>query len=276
MNLRTTKEKINFLMLNYEKENVMDPEEKDIDKDSAVVSLVDEQESRSKRMMAEKAQSLMGDSELRKEKRKRRYKKEEHYLKKVWLSRTNSPCPSQQSSLNFSTESLSVTANKDKRKNIFKSPFKKPNLKKMFIFNSVRNSVKSDKSSQGSFAESFNSMVPRSTQINKEMTTNEIIKIKKESVVQQSNQMPGLRKRVCRKVYSILNKEFKKPKTLSKKLTLALEYRINIFYPYKKNEYIKTVKSLFKKLRVILTCFNSFTRDTISALRILSELHNSP
>lgn len=251
MNLRTTKEKINFLMLNYEKENVMDPEEKDIDKDSAVVSLVDEGERSSRRMMAEKAHSLMGDSELRKEKKKRRYKKEEHYLKKVWLSRTNSPCPSQQSSLNFSTDdSMSFIVNKNKRKNVFKSPFKKPNLKNIFIFNSARNSLKSDKSSQGSLTESFNSMVPRSTQINKDMTTNEIIKIKKESVVQQSNQMPGLRKRVCRKVYSILNKEFKKPKTLSKKLTLALEYRINIFYPYKKNEYIKTVKSLFKKLRV--------------------------
>lgn len=101
--------------------------------------------------------------------------------------------------------------------------------------------------------------------INKDMTTNEIIKIKKESGVTAS-EMPGLRKRVCRKVYSILNKEFQKPKTLSKKLTLAIEYRINIFFNYKKNSYIKTVKSLFKKLRVS-PFFNHSIRDMILVLR---------
>lgn len=265
LNLKTTKEKITFLMMNYEKENVMDPEEKEIDKDSAVVSLIDGEEIPEEKNLSQKSfnldksQSLIGEEEMRREKRKKKYRKEEHYLKKVWLSKTNSPCHSQQSSLNFSTDSMSISRNTntkplliktDAKNSVFKSPFKKPDIKgNNYVFNSLRNSAKSDLSSHGSFADSFSSNFYRGAKINKEMTTNEIIKIKKESF-SNSNDMPGLRKRVCRKVYSILNKEFKKPKTLSKKLTLAIEYRINRYFPYKKESYIKTVKSLFKKLRV--------------------------
>lgn len=239
-------------MMNYEKENVMDPEESQLDQETSVVSLVDEENPGNGKEFNEKPHSLLGECEMRRERRKMKYKKEEHYLKKVWLSRTNSSCKSRQSSLNLSMDSLSVT-----RKKVFKSPFKKPNLKKNinFKFSSLRNSAKSDVSSQNSYTGSFSSMIPK--KINKDMSTNEIIKIKKESTV-DGNQMPGLRKRVCRKVYSILNKEFKKPKTLSKKLTLALEYRINLFFNYKKSSYIKTVKTLFKKLRVRIFFFFKF------------------
>lgn len=200
-------------MTNYEKENVMDPEDPNLDEgNSSVVSLVDEDEEKPKSQKSaleekipfEKTQSLLGNNELKRERRKKKYMKEEHYLKKVWLSRTNSPCPSHQSSLNLSIDSISLKKPMNTQNNlIFKSPFKKPDLK--FNFSSLRNSVKSDISSQNSCNESFSSI--NLMKINKDMTTNEIIKIKKESGVTAS-EMPGLRKRVCRKVYSILNKEF--------------------------------------------------------------------
>ena len=69
--------------------------------------------------------------------------------------------------------------------------------------------------------------------------------------------MVGLRKRVCRKVYNILHKEFQKPKELSKNLTLAIEKRVNKLTPYHSKQYLKTFKLIFKKLRVSTTILTS-------------------
>ena len=128
-------------------------------------------------------------------------------------------------------------------------------------------SMKSDLSSQGSINLSFSS-VSTTPIMTKDLNTNQIIRLKKEG---SGKEMPGLRKRVCRKVYSILYKEFKKPQKLSKKLTLAIEYRINIFYPYQEKNYIKIVKLLFKKLRVFLFKLSNFYLETHSVSRRIDQ-----
>lgn len=130
-------------MTNYEKENVMDPEDPNLDEgNSSVVSLVDEDEEKPKSQKSaleekipfEKTQSLLGNNELKRERRKKKYMKEEHYLKKVWLSRTNSPCPSHQSSLNLSIDSISLKKPMNTQNNlIFKSPFKNQISNSIFL-----------------------------------------------------------------------------------------------------------------------------------------------
>lgn len=67
--------------------------------------------------------------------------------------------------------------------------------------------------------------------------------------------MPQLRKKVCRKIYTIIHEEFKKPKEIAKKLTLDLEYRINKTTPFHSDLYLKTIKQIFKKLRVGFAIF---------------------
>lgn len=82
---------------------------------------------------------------------------------------------------------------------------------------------------------------------NKDMNMMELIEVKREEA-----QMSGIRKRVCRKVYSILFNECKVGKSMARNLTLAVEARINHFFPHNSNAklYIKVVKTLFKKIKV--------------------------
>ena len=241
-------------MLNNDKENIYEATIPQQNSDQEIVSLVEEEASPNP-LQAQLNLSYKSDKVWRKKK----YAKEEHHLKRVWLSRTSSPAPSL-NSMNMSNQSLgSKKASEKKAKNKliqkkkFKCPFRKPlattqDQPALLKTTSMLSSLKSDFSSQGSAAgESlFNG---GDNNLNKELNTNQIIRIKKEGAG-CGREMPGLRKRVCRKVYGILYKEFKKPKALSKKLTLALEYRINLFFSYQKPSYMKTVKSLFKKLRV--------------------------
>lgn len=62
--------------------------------------------------------------------------------------------------------------------------------------------------------------------------------------------MPQLRKKVCRKIYTIIHEEFKRPKEIAKQVTLDLEYRVNKTAPFHTDQYLKTIKLIFKKLRV--------------------------
>lgn len=82
---------------------------------------------------------------------------------------------------------------------------------------------------------------------NKDMNMMELIKVKREET-----EMSGIRKRVCRKIYSILYDELKVGKMMAKRLTLGVEARINHFYSHNQDPkiYIKVVKLLFKKVRV--------------------------
>jgi len=247
-------------MMNYDKEksfnqltkprrppsNIMDEE---------IVSLVEEEKRRFK---YPKNLSVDLNGSVDSKRKPKVFKKEEHYLKRVLLSKTSSPCPSLKTPSNLSRRSRSKNSKKKqqqqfkkithKKKNknpIFKSPYAKPGFLTMKR-NTSLSSIQSDISSQPSLNDSFTSI---SKAMGKYLNTNQILKIKKEEK-ERNGDLPGLRKRVCRKVYSILNKEFKKPKILSKKLTLALEYRINLLFYYQNPSYIKTVKTLFKKLRV--------------------------
>ena len=228
-------------MMNFDKENCFNQLTNKTQTEEDVVSLIDEAKPLHAIRRLEGG-SVAGSSS----KGKRKFKKEEHYLKRVLLSRTSSPCPSLKSPSNLSRRSRSN--NQPHRKQLFfKSPFSKPNTINFGLKrNNSLSSVQSELSSQPSLNDSFAS-VP--TSLGKDLNTNQILRIKKEEK-ERKGDLPGLRKRVCRKVYGILNKEFKKSKILSKKLTLALEYRINLLFYYKNDGYIKTVKSLFKKLRV--------------------------
>ena len=254
LNLRTTKEKINFLMLNNDKENIYEATVPEQNSDQEIVSLIDEDNISNPIKDADKLSQKSHQIWRRK-----KYAKEEHHLKRVWMSRTSSQASSL-ASFKASNRSLNSAKNDKKKKKMaqFKSPFRKPlgpsrNQPALQKHSSMLSSTKSEFSSQGSAG--GGSLFNCSGQnLNKELNTNQIIRIKKEGAG-NGGEMPGLRKRVCRKVYGILYKEFQKPKSFSKKLTLALEYRINLFYPYQKPSYMRTVKSLFKKLRVSFFAF---------------------
>jgi len=49
-----------------------------------------------------------------------------------------------------------------------------------------------------------------------------------------------------------MHEEFKKPKEIAKQVTLDLEYRINKTFPFHSDQYLKSIKVIFKKLRVSL------------------------
>lgn len=244
LSLKSTKEKINFLMMNYDKEksfNDLTSQKKDKKMDEEIVSLVEEEKMRFK----SPRNLSVNLSQNSKKSATKVYKKEEHYLKRVLLSKTSSPCPSLKTTSNLSSQSRPKKQYKKPKHPIFKSPYAKPQFLALKR-NASLSSIQSDISSQPSLNDSFTSI---SKAMGKYLNTNQILMIKTEEK-ERNGDLPGLRKRVCRKVYSILNKEFKKPKTLSKKLTLALEYRINLLFYYQNPSYIKTVKTLFKKLRV--------------------------
>lgn len=196
------------------------------------------------------------DSNNRARNGKKKYKKDEHALVMAWRSRTSSPCPSSNS---VQSNQFSIASNlsfKEKKQILNSGAVKHPCIFAMKRVSSIANSVMSDLSSKGSLADSFasysfnnkleikrsSSGLPKFRKIKKP-----IFPVKKEI---QEKEMPGLRRRVCRKVYNIIHKEFQKPKELSKKLTLAIEFRINKMTPHHTKQYLKTVKLIFKKLRV--------------------------
>lgn len=203
---------------------------------------------------------------------KKKYRKDEHALVRAWRSRTTSPCPSSNS---VKSSQFSIGSNlsfKEKKKILNSGAVKHPSIFTMKRVSSLTNSVISDLSSKGgSIADSFASFNFQNKHEIKRSSSGlpkfrKIVKkpqfsVKKES---QEAEMPGLRRRVCRKVYNIIHKEFQRPKELAKKLTLAIEYRINKMTPHHTKQYLKTVKLIFKKLRVtyhVLTSFLTFIRD---------------
>lgn len=110
----------------------------------------------------------------------------------------------------------------------------------MKLVSSVSNSAMSDLSSKGSLLDSITSFnfnnkhemkrSNNSVQFRKVVKSTNVSSIKKES--QQEVELSSLRRKVCRKVFNIIHKEFQRPKVLAKRLTLAIEYRINKMSPH--------------------------------------------
>lgn len=82
---------------------------------------------------------------------------------------------------------------------------------------------------------------------NKNMSMDELIKVKLED-----SEMTGIRRRVCRKIYYLLHEQLKLGNSVSRQLTLALEARINHFYPQIRDPklYLKVIKRIFRKIKV--------------------------
>lgn len=82
-----------------------------------------------------------------------------------------------------------------------------------------------------------------------------------------------LRRKVCRKVYSILKDEYKLPSAEAKNLTLNLEERVNLLYPSYSSakQYVLTIKSLFNKLKVC--SLYQTNRMNLKSLANLSHLN---
>ncbi len=193
----------------------------------------------------------------------KKFKKDEHALVMVWRSRTSSPCPSSNS---VKSSQFSIGSNlsfKEKKQILQAGAVKHPSIFTMKRLSSMTNSAVSELSSKGSVVDSFanfsiNSkpeMIRSSSGLPKfrKIDPNAPPSIKREF---QEEEMPGLRKRVCRKVYNIIHKEFQKPKELAKKITLAIEYRINKLTPHHTKHYLKTVKQVFKSIRVSFCNFD--------------------
>ena len=68
--------------------------------------------------------------------------------------------------------------------------------------------------------------------------------------IKTQQQMPSLRRRICKKSYEIFYQEKNQDKNVAKSLALITEELINNKFNYQGGEYMKVIKSLFKKIRV--------------------------
>ena len=77
-------------------------------------------------------------------------------------------------------------------------------------------------------------------------------------IKQEAGEFSSLRKKVCRKIYEIFSKEYITDKKEAKRVTLELEKKINFFFnsSMSKKRYIGVIKIIFKKLRVSALCLN--------------------
>ena len=77
-------------------------------------------------------------------------------------------------------------------------------------------------------------------------------------IKQEPGEFSSLRKKVCRKIYEIFSKEYITDKKEAKRVTLELERKINFFFnsSMSKKRYIGVIKIIFKKLRVSALCLN--------------------
>lgn len=61
--------------------------------------------------------------------------------------------------------------------------------------------------------------------------------------------MDQLRRRICRKIFSIFRDEHKLPTSEARRITLSIEGKVNELFPSYSSCYIFTIKNLFKKLK---------------------------
>ena len=206
----------------------------------------------------------------------KKYKKEQHYIKKLLLSRLSSPSRSRLSKQTYSSKGSILS--KSSKKIIGKEKEGKKSKK--------NSSGKKGKSTRISFSKPLNLLAPSVLSFKTQLSdTSSITNFSKmsfnpgklfekkdvnsglsEEVAQVkvkleepsggvSPEMTKLRKRVCRKVHQIFCKEFKLQKSASKRLTLAIEGRVNQLYPNEASgKYIDVIKKIFRKMRVSCSC----------------------
>jgi hypothetical protein len=70
----------------------------------------------------------------------------------------------------------------------------------------------------------------------------------------EAGEFSSIRKKACRKICDILIKEYIPVKREAMRITLELERKINFFFnsQVSKKKYIGVIKTIFKKLRVLL------------------------
>lgn len=85
---------------------------------------------------------------------------------------------------------------------------------------------------------------------NKDMSLEQILK--KDSVQKpyQAEDLPRLRRKICKKSFEIFYNEKKLEKNQAKTLSLVLENMINTRFNFEGKEYMRVIKSLFKSIRV--------------------------
>jgi len=68
----------------------------------------------------------------------------------------------------------------------------------------------------------------------------------------EASELSDLRKKVCRKIYELLLKDFVQEKKTAKTLTINMEHKINLIFSsvHSQKSYIKVIKTIFKKLKV--------------------------
>jgi hypothetical protein len=175
---------------------------------------------------------------------RKKYKKEEHFLKKVLMSRLSETSRSGQS----------IRSLNGKRAKYKKKPYTRKFSKPVSFAPSAAMSFKSGISKSSSFSNFSNLRFKNPPKIDpkilklgksKKQASSQLITVKVEE-----SEMSGLRKRVCRKVNEILVKEFKLQKSMSKRLTLAIEAKVNHHFDSNSESYLNVIKNVFRKLRV--------------------------
>ena len=148
-----------------------------------------------------------------------------------------------------------------KEEHIVKTLYRKKVLNGSLMSKDQNKSDKSDIFSRGSKISYPNNSTEKKDKMNQNMNVADIIQVKREAGV-KSPSHSIVRKRVCRKIYSILTKECKVETKMARNLSLALELRINSFYPENPNSktYIKVIKNIFDKIRVRLFFLNDLGR----------------
>ena len=70
----------------------------------------------------------------------------------------------------------------------------------------------------------------------------------------EGRNIPKIRRKVCRKLFKILQEEFNMEKMKAKKLSLNMEYRINMSFNYKtdQGEYLDKFKKVLRYLKVYI------------------------
>jgi len=153
----------------------------------------------------------------------KKYVKDSHALKLAYLNRAaSSLCPSEGSQVSF----------RKRKKQEKKAGFLHTDLQ------SMRSGVSSSFSGGGG-AHSRGEASKQSSFLN--------FRVKVEHC-----ELSSLRKKVCRKIYEIILKDFLTDKKLAKRLTLELEKKINFFFnsSHSEKRYIGIIKSIFKLLKV--------------------------
>lgn len=211
--------------------------------------------------------------------------KQEHPLKLAYMSRASSTnksnCPSISSQVSFrkrKPKHPQIHQNRILGPTITQTPPKPPkmsfispkNTQETLKTKSLCNSAVSSSFSVSKFGESTtqNPPLPPPSFLNcgYEMKTEHV-------------ELSSLRKKVCRKIYEILSREYIQERKEAKRVTLELEKKIHFFFnsDLSKKRYVGIIKTIFKKLKVfyLLTRRLEKSLSETSPTILLSRLRTS-